>query len=448
MMRRRSTPPPSPSVMLPISRGAYLLILFVALILYWVLIHYLERLDLTASLNMRWHTFLPGAPDLPPALINLAEFFDWRVLRHFIPVITGWVLAYLAAVSLVRVLYDLPDSGTARRFLGRLVGETAQGPAVQVSAGTVAKLRESSELLRVGGPGLILIPAGEVAVTEVNGRFYRVIPPGKQKIGRFEYIHALIDLRPQDRHLSGIRLVTRDGIEVFADATVTFRIDTGGVPATREAPFPYNLEAVRLAAYAEINRDGDLLFTWQDAPGNIARGVLAGVVARFSLDELLHPEGRREPNLALNQELQRQLRPPLEDAGIELIGTHIGPLTLPAEASQQYVDRWRADMDARARQTMAAGEADSLVALEIARAEAEVFMIQAIMEGLENARRAGGVGAMRDVVALRMVEALEKMARQSQQYQPLPDGLMPQLAALQRQLRAERSLPAQRKEGE
>ncbi|MBK6328453.1 MAG: hypothetical protein IPF56_21320 [Chloroflexi bacterium] len=168
-------------------------------------------------------------------------------------------------------------------------------------------------------------------------------------------------------------------------------------------------------------------------------------MARFRLDELLHPEGRREPNLALNQELQRQLRPPLEDAGIELLGTHIGPLTLPAEASQQYIDRWRADMDARARQTMAAGEADSLVTQEVARAEAEVFMIQAIMEGLENARRAGGAGAMRDVVALRMVEALEKMARQSQQYQPLPDRLMPQLVALQRQLRAERSLPAQQK---
>ena len=87
-------------------------------------------------------------------------------------------------------------------------------------------------------------------------------------------------------------------------------------------------------------------------------------------------------------------------------------------------------------------------AQEVARAEAEVFMIQAIMEGLENARRAGGAGAMRDVVALRMVEALEKMARQSQQYQPLPDRLMPQLVALQRQLRAERSLPAQQKEGE
>ncbi|MBK6328455.1 MAG: hypothetical protein IPF56_21330 [Chloroflexi bacterium] len=57
MMRRRSTPPPSPSVMLPISRGAYLLILLVAILLYWVLVHYLERLDLTVLLNNRWHIF-------------------------------------------------------------------------------------------------------------------------------------------------------------------------------------------------------------------------------------------------------------------------------------------------------------------------------------------------------------------------------------------------------
>ena len=96
---------------------------------------------------------------------------------------------------------------------------------------------------------------------------------------------------------------------------------------------------------------------------------------------------------------------------------------------------------------LADGQANALSETEIARAEAELLMIQAILEGLDNARRAGGVGTMREVVALRMIEALEKMARQSQQFQALPASLMPQLVDWQRQLRTGR-LPEQRQEGQ
>lgn len=444
---RRVRPAPT-STSLPVSRGAFLIIMVIFVLLYWVVAHYLERLDLTAAVNARWQILVPGMPPLPVAIVTMVEFFHPRVLRHFIPVITGWVLAYLAAVSLVRVMYDLPDGRIARSFLGRLVGETAQGPAVPVSSKTLAKLRESSELMRVGGPGLITVAAGEVAVTEVNGRFYRIIPPGKHKIGRFEYIHTLLDLRPQERRILEAPLLTRDGIDLTADVTLTFRIDTGGAVPARDNPFPYSAEAVRLAAYAETNRGDDQIFTWQDAPGNAARGILSGIVIRYRLDELLHPQGRRDPYLTLNQELERLLRGSLEDMGIDLLSAHIGRLEMKPEVAQQYVDYWQTDLEARAQLIIAEGQAESMAELEIARAEAEVVMIQAILEGLENARRAGGVGAMREVVALRMIEALEKMARQSQQFQTLPANLMPQLVDWQRQLRADRRLPAQRKESQ
>ncbi len=447
-MRRGRTAPTSTSTALPISRGAFLAIAVIFVLVYWVAAHYLERIDLTQSLNSWWLSRAPGAPPLPSPIVTMVEFFHPRVLRHFIPVITGWVLAYLAAVSLVRVLYDLPDSGTARSFLVRLVGETAQGPAMPVSGKTLAKLRESSELLQVGGPGLVVIAAGEVAVTEVNGRFYRLIPSGKHKIGRYEYIHALVDLRPQERHLSEVALLTRDGIDLTADVTLTFRIDTGGAVPTRDTPFPYSPDAVRLAAYTEINRSDTEIFTWQDVPGNMARGILAGIIIRFRLDELLHPEGQRDPYLTLNQELERLLRTALDDAGLELLSAHIGRLEMKPEVAQQYIDFWRADLDARAKLTIAEGEANSLAELEIARAEAELVMIQAIMEGLENARRMGGVSAMREVIALRMIEALEKVARQSQPFQALPNNLLPQLVDWRQQLDAGRHLPAQGGEGQ
>ncbi len=438
MIRRTRPAPVSPT--LPISRSLYLLVVLVLLLLYWLLIHYLERLDLTIALNNWWQARLPGMPPLPGIVIFGAEMLHPRVLRHLVPVITGWVLAYLAAVSLIRVLYDLPESDIARRFLGRLVAETVQGPAVVVSSKTLADLRESSELLRVGGPGLIVVPVGEVAVTEVNGRFYRTLASGRHKIGRFEYVHTLLDLRPQERYLNNVPLVTRDGIEVTANIIITFRIETGGPVSTQSNPFPFSEEAVRRAAYTAVNRGDGQVFSWLDLPGLTAQGNLTAIITRYRLDDLLHPEGRREPYLTLNQELTRRVSEALQEFGIELLTAHVGRIELPDEVTAQYIAHWQADLDARIRLTQADGEARSLAELDVARAEAEVIMIQAILEGLHNARHAGGTSTMREVIALRMIEALEKMARHSQSLQPLPNHLLPQLMDWQRQLRAERQI--------
>jgi len=93
-MRRGRPAPVSPT--LPVSRGGFLAIMVILLLMYWVMAHYLERVDLTASLNGWWQARLPGAPPLPVPFVTLVEFFHPRVLRNFIPVIAGWVLAYLA----------------------------------------------------------------------------------------------------------------------------------------------------------------------------------------------------------------------------------------------------------------------------------------------------------------------------------------------------------------
>ena len=80
------------------------------------------------------------------------------------------------------------------------------------------------------------------------------------------------------------------------------------------------------------------------------------------------------------------------------------------------------------------GEATAVEEMEIAQAEAEIMMIQAIQEGIQRAKREGSTAHMEEVVALRLVEALEKMARQSQRLSPLPNTLLPQLDGLRKQL--------------
>lgn len=156
-------------VKLPIKRSAFLLIVLVLMLMYWTFAHFMENIDLTATLNASWHARFPNAMDLPNWVVTIVELFHPRVLRHFIPMVAGWVIAFLAAVSLVRVLYDLPDNAFARSFLGRLItGQATGDKAVVGSSRTLASQRPESVLLRVGGPGQLVVPQGEVGVTEIK----------------------------------------------------------------------------------------------------------------------------------------------------------------------------------------------------------------------------------------------------------------------------------------
>ena len=419
----------------PIKRGTFLLIVCGILLLYWLFVHFIEHIDMTVTLNAGWHGRFPAMPDLPNWLVNAIEFFHPRVLRHFIPLVVGWVFAYLAAVSLVRVQYDLPDNAFARKFLGRLVtGQATGDKAVVASSRTLESQRPEYVLLRVGGPGQLVVPVGEVAVTEVNGRYYRILSSGKNNLKPFEYVHTILSLRTQERHVTAVPLITKDAIELTPDFTITFHLDTGGEMPTRSRPFPFSPQAVEKAAYVQINYGDHQTFSWLDVPVNTAKGLLSAIVSKYTLDELLHPQGPvREPHFMVTQELERKVRHSIDDIGLELESIRIGRLELPEEATRQYIDHWQADLDSQIRLALAEVEASSYEEAEIARAEAEVIMIQAIAEGLEKARQSGSTGSMRDIIALRLVEALEKMARQSQSFEQIPFDLLPQIENIRMQ---------------
>ena len=127
----------------------------------------------------------------------------------------------------------------------------------------------------------------------------------------------------------------------------------------------------------------------------------------------------------------------MEKTGIELTDLHIGRLDLPDQVINQYIEFWQSHWETQAHLKHADGEATSFEKLEVARAEAEVTMIRAIVEGLQNAQLDQDSSTSQTIVALRMIEALEKVAELSQQAHPLPADLMPQLENWRQQLSAE-----------
>jgi regulator of protease activity HflC (stomatin/prohibitin superfamily) len=427
----------------PVKRWVFLLVVTIMVLMYWTYAHFIENIDMTTSLNAVWYGRFPGGSNLPPVIITFVELFHWRVLRHFIPVITGWIIAYWAAVSLVRILYDLPDYSYARRFLSRLItAQTTGEKAVAVSSQTLEALRSESIMLRVGGPGQLVIPPGEVGVSEINGRYYRILPSGKNNLKPFEYVHSVLSLRTQERQVTDVALVTNDAMTLTADYTISFHIDRDGEMPTRNQPYPFRLDAVEKAAYTQTN-SGEKVFDWMAQAANSAKGILVSIASKYTFDELMHPAGGSvEPYYQLTQELERKVRNKLEDFGAELASIRIDRLDLSEEAEQQYIDYWLANMETQITLEKAEGAASSLEITEIARAEAEIIMIRAIAEGLESARQAGNMNTMRDIIALRMVEALEKMALQSQADTQVPPDVLTELEALRGQIDPQNQLPA------
>jgi hypothetical protein len=411
--------------------------LMALLLLYWLFARHLERIDLSPVLEPWWHNNVPLIPLGPVTFV--VEMLHPRVLRHLLPVVAGWLLADAAAVSLIQTLYDLKDRENARHFLGRLrSARNALGAFVKIKGKTFEADRENSPLLRVGGPGAVRISDTEVAVTETNGRFRRILGPGGHLLGRFETIYAVLDLRQQARAIDELALTTKDGIEIKVGVSISYRVSTGGEPATRAKPFPYDEEAVRLAAYAETVMADDETSNWEAIPAEIVKQKLTKIIAKYYLNDLLYPRSPSlDPRLTIHTELERLVRAALRDVGIELVNLHIGRLELPQPIFEQYIEYWQTHWETQTQLTEADGQAYSLEEVEVARAEAEVTMIRAIVEGLQRARLEGNADAMPELIALRLIEALEKVAEKSQESHPLPTSLLPELTAMREQLMLE-----------
>lgn len=419
----------------PIDNNWYVVVMLGLLFLFWVYARYIERVDIplvTAFLN-RTLPLLPTSP----GLAFILSFFHWKVLRHIIAIIVGWYFAYDAAVVLVKLLYDLPDRDGAKKFLSRLLNPaSASGGMPQVTPATLAAQRRESVLLRVGGPGRVNVPPGHVIVTELNGRFQRIFPAGGHSLGRYEYVRAALDLQPQSRTVAEFTAYSRDGIELRVGLTIVYRIRRGDQMATRENPYPYDETAVRTAAYAQtVTNDSGTVITWEDIPLNLAQGTFTGILAGFRLDEIFSPERPgEEPFRTLRNSLRDRLRGALGEFGVELLDVMINQIDLPPGVTEQYIDYWKSHWESQMLLSLIDGKATEVEEMDIARAEAEITMIQAIQEGIQRARREGATIHMEEVVALRLVEALEMMARQSQQLSPLPKSLLPQLGNLRQQL--------------
>jgi regulator of protease activity HflC (stomatin/prohibitin superfamily) len=167
----------------------------------------------------------------------------------------------------------------------------------------------------------------------------------------------------------------------------------------------------------------------------ITAGQLRTIVAEDRLDDLILSESN---GINIHRRLQRQMERRAKDImrhyGVLIRGTRLGALELPENVENQRKKYWQANWNAQQILQLADGEEEVLQSQELARAEAEATMLRAIAEGLQRAQSSGTKISSRQIVALRLIESLEAMAKNSELVLPLPERLMPQLGSIRQQL--------------
>lgn len=405
----------APRLKFPESTNWPLLVLILVLIGYWLFARSLERIDGQVVLAA---IFLPGLPasQIPetafsPVITLLAELFHPRVLRHLIPVFVGWWLAVEAAVSLVQVLYDCPDRKTAAEFLKRQRRNTVSATELPyaVSPKTLDEMRRESMVVRVGGPMLVSLPEGHAAVTERNARFLRVLPPGGSRLERFEYVQAVIDLRTQTSKKENVSMLTKEGIELKTDVGLTFKLDHGQEAVTKLRPYPFIPDTVKRVAYAGAVGPNGKASSWEGGPIGKVVGTLSGLVSSYPLDELISPESPVEVHRLLVQKVTEGVWSGLEKDGVKPLRMHIGRLTPPKLVSEQHSAYWAAKQQRQEQLAHVNGTVQLLREAETARADAELLMIQALVEGVRRAQQEVGENLSGYLLAVRLLEALRQM---------------------------------------
>jgi regulator of protease activity HflC (stomatin/prohibitin superfamily) len=270
---------------------------------------------------------------------------------------------------------------------------------------------------RALGPGIVISDGVTALAIEKKNAFTRILGPGFHFLEIEERVQAAIDLRPQSLRRT-VTASTREGIEVEIDLSVNTEIERGSETSIGFWGYPFDSKSVYKAIYAEHAHSSETpalppaprsAADWCETIATICEDALRHIVAGYTLDQLLAVDN---PNVNPRQELVAQLK---QIAG-EQVGRYGGSLRSvsvshirpPRAVLEQRIQNWLADWQRRERTLKALGEARRTQLEESARALAQAEMLQSLGETLALPSE----GTSIEILSLRLIEALEKMARE------------------------------------
>jgi len=256
-------------------------------------------------------------------------FFDLACVFPVLLII--WLAFFAQFVLPVRIFRD------RQKIFDRLITYLSggHGPAIFIENGNIRERTGESEKK---GPGVVWLDSASAAVTRTPTAIKQVLGPGVHFIDKGETIAGTIDLHTQSQSLGPkesdkpfeakkdeqsdeeyqqvqdrrkmVSALTRDGIEVIPNISVTFRVDTGfpegnepgsrfgyrtGITRKAKENEGEDKEAIRKAIIGQginLNYLPDSprhRLAWNELPASLAVDVWREYVAKFTLDELFSP---------------------------------------------------------------------------------------------------------------------------------------------------------------
>ena len=172
---------------------------------------------------------------------------------------------------------------------------------------------------------------------------------------------------------------------------------------------PFRPEAIRRAAYSGTVDGNGKVSSWDGGALGKVRGALAAEVAAYPLDELIAADSPHDAHHLLVETVTDKVWAALPKDGIRPLQVNIGRLTPPPEVSQQYTNFWLAGQNKLDSLARADTNAPLLQEFESARANGEILMIRAILEGMRRAEQEATGPVSMQILAVRLLEALRQM---------------------------------------
>ncbi|MEA3310263.1 MAG: hypothetical protein U9Q70_12250 [Chloroflexota bacterium] len=262
------------------------------------------------------------------------------------------------------------------------------------------------------GPGIVLNDSNHLALMW-DGYTPRICPPGLGFTRRYEELFASVDLRPQLR-VTKVDAETSDGIVTNTLIFMPHRIDQGGEQVRLGYSYPYDPDAVKKAVYENAYvdhkwwREEGLAHEeirsvpWHELVLMQGPEILKQIIAEYTCNELHYSEDDPDPRVTIAGKFVAGLREQMRPLGIDLIAGGISNITISEKVEAQRIENWKAKWKAKIELEVGAEEVATTLSLENIWAEAQLDVLQELVDILADS------SATKEVVAFQLLNALHE----------------------------------------
>ncbi len=258
---------------------------------------------------------------LQAALEEFRTFFykvlvDPRILQYLPVFLAPFFIALHSAAIYLADIFELEDVSIARQFIWN-VALGGSSATIRIQEGEIAEESRESPVVKIGGPGHVVVALDSAALFERADGTPHVIGPtgalpgGKATLEGFERFRQAFDLRDQNEQSRTVKSRSLDGIRVRAvDVRFRFSVYRGENPQrTNDMPYPFVEKAIENLVYKAASRVSRLAgkssvldSLWYAAMAALIRRRLGSFMSDHKLTDYLANIGTPEVERARERE--------------------------------------------------------------------------------------------------------------------------------------------------